>query len=111
MLQTLRVISIESTVSTARGLIDVADASHVCHTLNSENENGGSSKSEKGGFLHYPRNFFDRTTVGLPKEDEAVSCLWPYRKARPKNGTGIADMVPADGVAMLKEMKDIRESL
>ena len=37
--------------------------------------------------------------------------LWPYRKERQNNGSGIADMVSADGAAMLNEMKDIRESL
>ena len=105
-------MSIVSTVSTAWGLIDVANTSHACHTLNSQNENGGSSKSEISKFLCYPRNFFeDRTTGGLLKVEEAASCLSPYRKARPKNGNGIADMVPADGSAMLNEMKDIRESL
>ena len=111
LLQALRVRSIESTVSTAQRLIDVADTSRVCHTINSQNENGGSNKSEISGFLRYPRNFFDRTTCGLPKEEEAVCCLWPYGKARPRNGSGIADMVPADGTAMLNEMKDIRDNL
>ena len=32
-------------------------------------------------------------------------------KARQNNGSGIADMVSADGAVMLNEMKDIRESL
>ena len=104
-------MSKESTVSTAQGFINVADVSQVCHTLNSQNENGGSSQSESSNFLHYPRNFFNRTTDGLPKDEEEACCLWPYRKARRNNGSGIADMVPADGVAMLIEMKDIRESI
>ena len=69
------------------------------------------SQTERSEFLHYPRNFFDRITGGLPKDEEAASCLWPYRKARQNNGSGIADMVPADGAAMLNEMKDIRENL
>ena len=104
-------MSEESTVSTAQRLIDVADVSQVCHTLNSQNENGGSGQSERSEFLCYPWNFFDRTTGGLPKDEEEACCLWPYRKARQNNGSGIADMVPADGAAMLNEMKDIRESL
>ena len=104
-------MSKESTVSTAQGLIDVANVSQVCHTLNSQNENGGISQSERSEFLRYPRNFFDRTTGGLSKDEEAACCLWPYGKARQNNGSGIADMVSADGAAMLNEMEDIRESL
>ena len=104
-------MSKESTVSTARGLIDVADVSQVCHTSNSQNENGGSSQSERSKFLRYPKNFFDRKTGGLLKDEEEACCLWPYRKARQNNGSGIADMAPADGAAMLNDMKDIRESL
>ena len=92
-------MSIEPTVSTAWGCIDVANASQVCLTINSQNENGGSGKSEISEFLHYPRNFFDRKIGGLPKYEEAACCLWPYRKDRPKNGSGIANMVPADGEA------------
>ena len=68
-------------------------------------------QSERSVFLCYPRNFFDRTTGGLPKDEEEICCLWQYRKARQNNGSGIADMVPADGAAMLNEIKDIRESL
>ena len=104
-------MSEESTVSTVWGLIDVADASHVCHTFNSQNENGGSSQSEIRELLGYPRNFFDRTTGGLPKDEEEACCLWPYRKARQNNGSGIADIVPTYGAAMLNEMKDIRKGL
>ena len=77
-------MSIESTVSTAWGCIDVADASQVCLTINSQNENGGCSKLEISEFLHYARNFFDRSTGGLPKNEEAACCLRPYTKARPK---------------------------
>ena len=58
-----------------------------------------------------PKKYFDRITGGLPKDEGAASCLWPYRKARQNNGSGIANMVSADGEAMLNEMKDIRESL
>ena len=104
-------MSEESTVSTAQGLIDVANVSQVCHTLNRQNENGGISQSERSEFLGYPRNFFDRTTGGLLKDEVAACCLWPYRNARQNNGSGIAGMVSADGAAMLNEMKDIRESL
>ena len=64
-------MSEESTVSTARGLIDDADAGHACHTLNSQNEKGGTSQSEKSEFLRYPRTFFNRATGGLPKDEEA----------------------------------------
>ena len=104
-------MSIESTVSTAWGCIDVSNASQVCLTINSQNEKCGSGKSEISKFLCYPRKIFDRTTGGLPKDEEAACCLWPYGKARPKNGSGIADMVPADGEAMLKKIKNMRESL
>ena len=47
----------------------------------------------------------------MPKDEEAASCLWAYRKGRPNNGSGNADMVSVDGAAMLNEMKEIRESL
>ena len=69
------------------------------------------SQTERSEFLRYQTNFFYRITGGLPKDEEAASCLWPYRKARQNNGSGIADMVSADGAAMLNEMKDIRETL
>ena len=104
-------MSEESTVSTAQGLIDVANARQDFHTSNYRNDNDVMSQTERSEFLHYPRNFFDRITGGLPKDEEAASCLWAYRKARQNNGSGIADMVSADGAAMLNEMKDIRESL
>ena len=70
-------MSIESTVSTAWGCIDVANASQVCLTINSQNENGGSGKSEISEFLCYPRNFFNRTTGGLPKDEEADAVCGP----------------------------------
>ena len=104
-------MSIESPVSTAQGCIDVANASQVCLTINSQNENGGIGKSEISEFLRYTRTFFDRTTGGLPKDEVAACCLCPYRKARSENGSGIADMVTADGEAMLNEMKNMRKSL
>ena len=58
-----------------------------------------------------PKKFFDRITGALPKDEEAASCLWTYRKGRQNNGSGIGDMVSADGGLMFNEMKDIRESL
>ena len=48
-----------------------------------------------------PKKLFDRITGGLPKDEEAVQ----------NNGSGIADMVSADGAVMLNEMKDNRENL
>ena len=107
----LCVMSGESTVSTAQGLIDVANARQDFHASNYQNNNDVMSQIERNEFLSYPRNFFDRITGGLPKDEEEANCLWPYRKARQNNGSGIADMVSADGAAMLNEMKDIRESL
>ena len=104
-------MSKESTVSMAQGLIDVANARQDFHISHYRNDNDVMSQTERSEFLHYPRNFFDRITGGLPKDEEAASCLWPYRKARQNNGSGIADMVSADGAAMLNKMKDIRESL
>ena len=104
-------MSEESTVSIAQGLIDVANVSQDFHTSNDLNDNDVLSQPERIEFLRYPRNFFDRITGGLPKDEEAASSLWAYRKARQNNGSGIADMVSADGGAMLNEMKDIRESL
>ena len=68
------------------------------------------SQTERSEFLRYPRNFFDRITGGLPKDEEEASCLWPYRKARQNNDSGIANMVSADGAAMLNDKKDIRGS-
>ena len=104
-------MSKDSTVSTFSGSIDDADARHECHTLSSQNEKSGTGQSEISEFLRYPRNFFDRVIGGLPKDEEAACCLWPYRKARQNNGSGIVDMVAPDGVAMLNKMKTIRESL
>ena len=104
-------MSEESTVYTTPGLIDVSNANQDFHTSNEQNDNDVLSQAERSEFLRYPRNFFDRITGGLPKDEEAASCLWGYRKGRPNNGSGNADLVSADGGAMLKEMKDIRESL
>ena len=105
-------MSKESTVSnTTQGLIDVANVSQDFHTSNEQNDNDVLSQAERREFLCYPRNFFDRITGALPKDEEAASCLWAYRKGRQNNGGGIADMVSADGGAMLNEMKDIIESL
>ena len=104
-------MSEESTVSTTPGLIDVANVSQDFHTSNEQNDNDVLSQAERSEFLRYPRNFFDRITGALPKEEEAASCLWAYRKGRQNNGSGIADMVSVDSGAMLNEMKDIRESL
>ena len=104
-------MSKESTVYTTPGLIDVSNANQDFHTLNDQNENDVLSQAERSEFLHYPRKFFDRTTGALPKDEEAASCLWAHRKGRPNNGSGNVDLVSADGGAMLKEMKDIRESL
>ena len=104
-------MSEESTVSTALGLINVANVRQDFHTLNSRNENDGMSQTDRSEFLRYSRNFFDRITGGLPKDEEAASCFWPYRKARQNNGSRIANMVSADGAEMLNEMKDIRENL
>ena len=67
------------------------------------------SQAERSEFLHYPRIFFDRITGALPKDEEAASCLWAYRKGRPNNGSGNADMVSVDSGVMLNEI--IRESL
>ena len=92
-------------------MIDVANASQDFQTSNEQNDNDVLSQAERSEFLRYPRNFFDRITGALPKDEEAASCLWAYRKGRPNNGSGNADMVSADGGAMLNEMKDIRESL
>ena len=69
------------------------------------------SQAERSEFLRYPRTFFDRITGALPKDKESASCLWAYRKGRQNNGSGMSDMLSADGGAMLNEMKDIRESL
>ena len=69
------------------------------------------SQAERSEFLRYPRNFFDRITGALPKDEEAASCLWAFRKGTQNNGIGIADMVSADSGAMLNEIEDIRESL
>ena len=104
-------MSKELTVYTTPGLIDVSNANQDFHTSNEQNDNDVLSQAERSEFLRYPRNFFDRITGGLPKDEEAASCLWGYRKGRPNNGSGNADLVSADGGAMLKEMKDIRESL
>ena len=76
-----------------------------------KNDNDVLSQAERSEFLCYQRNFFDRIAGALPKDEEAASCLWAYRKGRQNNVSGIADMVSADGGVMLNEMKDIRESL
>ena len=104
-------MSKESTLYTTPGVIDVSNANQDFHTSNEQNDNDVLSQAERSEFLCYPRNVFDRITGALPKDEEAASCLWAYRKGRPNNGSGNADLVSADGGAMLKEMKDIRESL
>ena len=104
-------MSEELTIYTTTGLIDISNANQDFHTSNEQNDNDVSSQAERSGFLRYPRNFFDRSTGALPKDAEAASCLWGYRKGGPNNGSGNADLVSADGGAMLKEMKEIRESL
>ena len=104
-------MSEESTVYTTPGLINVSNANQDFHTSNEQNDNDVLSQAERSEFLRYPRNFFNRITGGPPKDEEAASCLWEYRKGRPNNGSGNADLVSADGGAMLKEMKDLRESL
>ena len=112
MFLTLPIMSEDSTVSSFGESIDDAYAiRHEWHSLSSQNENSGTFRSEISEFLHYLRNFFDRVTGGLPKDEEAACYLWPYRKARQNNGSGFVDMVAPDGQAMLNEMKTIRESL
>ena len=104
-------MSEELTIYTTPGLIDISNANQDSHTSNEQNDNDILNPAERSEFLCYPRNFFDRITGGLPKDEEAASCLWGYRKGRPNNGSGNADLVSADGGAMLIEMKEIRESL
>ena len=104
-------MSEEATLCTAPGLINASNDNQEFHITNGKNENDAMSRVERSEVLRYPRNFFDRITGGLPKDEEAASCLWGYRKSRPNNGSGNADLVSADGGAMLKEMTEIRESL
>ena len=104
-------MSEESTVYTTPLVIDIDNDSQDFHTQNEQDDIDVLSQAERSEFLRYPRNFFDRATGALPKDEEAASCLWAYRKDRPNNGSGNADMVSADGGAMLNEMKDIRGSL
>ena len=102
-------MSKELTVSTTTpGLIDVGNVSQDFHTSNKQNDNDVLSQAERSEFLRYPRNCFNRITGALPKDEEAASCLGAYIKGRQNNGSGNADMVSADGGAMLIEMKDIR---
>ena len=104
-------MSEEATLCTAPGLINTSNDNQEFQITNGKNENDEMSQVEWSEVLRYPRNFFDRITGGLPKDEEAASCLWGYRKSRPNNGSGNADLVSADGGAMLKEMTEIRESL
>ena len=104
-------MSEEPTLYTAPGLINVSNDNPDFHITNGQNENDVLSQAERSEVLRYPRNFFDRIAGGLPKDEEAASCLWGYRKSRPNNGSGNADLVSANGGAMSKEMTDIRESL
>ena len=67
-----------STVYTTPVLIDVANASHDFHTSNEQKDDDVLSQAERSEFLRYPRNFFDRITGALPKDEEAASCLWAY---------------------------------
>ena len=104
-------MSKELTLSTSLEYMDVADGSQGGVTTNSHNENGGSGNLETGQVLCYPRNFFHQTAGSLLKDEAAACCLWCYRKARPMKDSGSVDIVPADGEAILNEMKAIRESL
>ena len=60
------------------------------------------------GFLLYPRNFFHPTTGANPSTAKDAVCLWPYRRERPK--FGVADIMPPDGQAMLREIQEQCES-
>ena len=104
-------MSEEATLCTAPGLINASNDNQEFYITNGNCENDAMSQVERSEVLRYPRKFFDRITGGLPKDEEAASCLWGYRKSRPNNGSGNADLVSADGGAMLKEMTEIRESL
>ena len=104
-------MSDELTAYTTPGLIDDTNASQDFHTSNEQKDNDVLSQAERSDFLRYPRKFFDRISGALPKDEEADSCLWAYRKCRPNNGSGNADIVSVDSAAMLNEMKKIRESL
>ena len=75
-------MSEELTVSTAQGFIDVANVSQDFHTSNDQNDNHVLSQAERSELLCYPRNFFDRITGAFPKNVEAASCLWAYRKGK-----------------------------
>ena len=57
------------------------------------------------GFLLYPRNFFHPTTGANPSTAKDSACLWPYHRKRPK--FGVADTMPPDGQAMLREIREL----
>ena len=67
MFLTLRMMSEESTVSTSQGLINVADVSHIFHTLNSQNENGVSGHSERSKFYITQETFSIEQQVAFRK--------------------------------------------
>ena len=66
-------MSEELTIYTTTGLIDISNTNQDFHTSNEQNDNDVSSQAERSGFLRYPRNFFDRSTGALPKDEEAAS--------------------------------------
>ena len=88
-------MSEDSTVSSTQVLMDVANVSQDFHTSNEQKDNDVLSQAERSEFLCYSKKF-DRITGALPKDEEATSCLWAYRKGRQNNGSGVADMVSAD---------------
>ena len=68
-----------------------------------------SPRLAPSGFLLYPRNFFHPTTGANPLTAKDAACLWAYSRDRPK--FGVADTMPPDGQSMLREIKEIRDSL
>lgn len=60
-------------------------------------------------FLEYPPSFFDITTGQGPKSPTEAVNWWPCRMKRPRKG--VMDQENPNGTAMMKEVKEIQESL
>ena len=85
MFLTLPIMSEDSTVSSSSESIDDTYAiRHEWHSLSSQNESSGTFRSEISEFLRYLRNFFDRVTGGLPKDEEAACYLLAIEEGKTK---------------------------
>lgn len=77
--------------------------------MNNNNTDPVETEPPCNNFLVYPNNFFNEANGRIPQEKESAASFWRYRKNWPT--TANDPNYVADGESMLKEMKEIRDSL